>query len=68
LPNKEGIETIFEFERSFPDVKIIAISGGGKGPANDYLKTASSIANVKRTFEKPFAMDELLEAVKELVA
>ena len=67
MPNKEGIETIFEFEREFPETKIIAISGGGTGPANDYLKAAGSIDNVKRTFEKPFAMDELMTAVKELI-
>jgi len=67
MPNKEGVELIFEFERDFPDTKIIAISGGGKGAANDYLNAASNIPNVKRTFQKPFAMDEMLQAVKEIV-
>ena len=67
MPNKEGIELIFEFQRDFPDTKIIAISGGGKGRAEDYLKSANSLPNVKRTFQKPFAMDDLLRAVKEIV-
>jgi YesN/AraC family two-component response regulator len=29
MPEKEGLETIMELQRDFPDVKIIAISGGG---------------------------------------
>lgn len=29
MPEKEGLETIRELKRDFPDVKIIAISGGG---------------------------------------
>lgn len=67
MPNKEGMELIFEFQQDFPDTKIIAISGGGKGSANDYLNIVSTIPNVKRVFEKPFAMDEMLQAVKEFV-
>jgi len=67
MPNKEGVETIFEFQRDFPDTKIIAISGGGKLKAEDCIKTASLIPNVKYTFQKPFAMDEMLQAVKEIL-
>jgi len=29
MPEMEGIETIMELRRRFPDVKIIAMSGGG---------------------------------------
>ncbi|MBT4087510.1 MAG: response regulator [Deltaproteobacteria bacterium] len=29
MPEKEGIHTIFDFRSEFPEVKIIAISGGG---------------------------------------
>ena len=30
MPEKEGIELIIELRRDFPDVKIIAVSGGGQ--------------------------------------
>jgi len=30
MPEKEGVETIMELKRDFPDVKIIAMSGGGQ--------------------------------------
>ena len=30
MPEKEGIETILELTSEFPDVNVIAISGGGK--------------------------------------
>jgi DNA-binding NarL/FixJ family response regulator len=30
MPNKEGIETIRDFREEFPNVPIIAMSGGAK--------------------------------------
>lgn len=67
MPTKEGMETIFAFLKDFPEAKIIAISGGGRVGGNDYLKTAGRIPNVKYTFQKPFAMNDLLQAVKEIL-
>jgi len=67
MPEKEGIETIRELRRDYPGVKIIAISGGGRVSAGDYLKTAESFG-VHRTFTKPFEREELLEAIEELLS
>jgi YesN/AraC family two-component response regulator len=67
MPEKEGLETITEFRKSFPGVKVIAISGGGRiGPAN-YLKMAT-LLGADRTFAKPVDTAELLSAVEELLA
>jgi len=40
MPNKEGIETIAELKNEFPEVKIIAMTGGGKAGPRNYLKLA----------------------------
>ncbi len=53
MPEKEGIETIMELKREFPDVKIIAISGGGKGDAGQYLDMAKKMG-ADNTLAKPF--------------
>ncbi len=66
MPEKEGIETIIELRRDFPDVKIIAMSGGGRIGTKDYLHLAK-IFGVQRTFTKPVAREQLLIAIKELL-
>ena len=66
MPEKEGIETILELNKDYPHIKILAISGGGKGSAQDYLSMAKGMgADV--TLKKPFVKQELLEAVQELL-
>jgi len=66
MPDKDGIETIQELKQIFPDVKIIAISGGGRLGANDYLNVAQ-ILGAKRTMTKPINLPELLNAIEELL-
>jgi DNA-binding response OmpR family regulator len=67
MPGKEGLETIMECRRDFPAVRIIAISGGGKIGPHDYLNTARAMG-AQRTFSKPFDLQELLAAVRELLS
>jgi len=67
MPEKEGIGTILELKKDFPTVQIIAISGGGKNDAQDYLKVAKTLG-AKYTFAKPVDRADLLAAVKELAA
>ncbi len=66
MPEKEGIETIREMRRDFPETKIIAISGGGRLYTSDYLKIAQHIG-ADRVFAKPFEKNEILAAVQELI-
>ncbi len=67
MPEKDGIETIGEIRRYFPETKIIAISGGGRRlKANDVLHTAS-ILGAQCTLFKPFKLEELLSAVSDLL-
>ncbi len=66
MPNKEGLETIIELRKEFRDVKIIAISGGGRVEPDEYLSLAESLgAHV--TLAKPFEREELLGAVRKLL-
>ena len=67
MPEKEGIETIIELRQDYPDVKIIAISGGGVVGPKDYLSMAKMLG-ANRTLPKPFARKKLLETVRELVS
>ena len=67
MPKKEGLETIKEIRRIDPDVKIIAISGGGKVRGSYYLDLAVKFG-AKRTFEKPFTWKELTDTVAELLS
>jgi DNA-binding NtrC family response regulator len=66
MPEKEGIETIREFRRDFPQLKIIAISGGGRIGANGYLSMAKTMG-AHRIFSKPFDLKTFSETVKELL-
>ena len=66
MPEKEGIETMIEVRRHFPQVKIIAISGGGRAGALDLLPMAESFGAL-RTLAKPFERKELLEAVRAVL-
>ncbi len=66
MPDKEGLETIMELRRDFPEVKIIAISGGRRVGPDEYLYMAK-IMGAHLTLLKPFEQEELLPAVQELL-
>lgn len=62
MPDKEGLELIMELRKESPDVKIIAMTGGGHQSANSYLSLATAFGVVK-TLAKPFSSEVLLSAV-----
>jgi YesN/AraC family two-component response regulator len=66
MPEKEGLGIIREMKSIKPDLKIIAISGGGRVSASDYLNTAK-LFGADRAFQKPFSKDDMVGAVKELI-
>jgi len=70
MPEKDGIETITDLKRTYPGVKIIAISGGERRPegvSRNYLHSAK-LLGANRAMQKPVANDELLAAVRELLS
>ncbi len=66
MPEKEGMESILEFKKLDPSVKIIAISGGGRSVPEDYLNIAEYFGAAK-SFKKPFDMTEFVRTVDYLV-
>jgi DNA-binding response OmpR family regulator len=66
MPNKEGIETIRDFREEFPNVPIIAMSGGGKLKRQGSLFTAKALG-AEVILRKPFKMSDLLRSVAALL-
>ena len=58
MPGKEGIETIIQLKQDFPDVKIIAISGGSRGLDKEFYLHLSKKLGALFTFTKPFDRKE----------
>ena len=66
MPEKEGLETIFELRRKYPELKIIAISGGGRISPDGYLPGAK-LLGADMVFQKPLYQKEFLQAVTLLL-
>jgi CheY-like chemotaxis protein len=67
MPAVDGIEAIIRIQQEFPDIRIIATSGGGHMDQKDVLETAAQLG-ARRTLPKPFTRDALLAAVEEVLA
>ena len=66
MPGKEGLKTIMEMRRKFPGVQIIAISGGGQIPAEEYLDLATRFG-AACALMKPVSAQELVTAVTNIL-
>ncbi len=66
MPEKEGIETIMELRCDFPDVRIIAITGGVRGET-DVLLTAAKDLGALSAFKKPLYSEDILKAAEEIL-
>lgn len=67
MPEKDGIEVILDLLKKNNGTQVIAISGGARITAADYLVTADKFG-VAATFQKPIDRRALLAKVKELCA
>ena len=63
MPNKGGLVAIREILDLDPEVKIIAMSGGGRTGKLNFLSTARTFPGVQ-TLQKPFRQAELMAAVR----
>ena len=67
MPEREGLETITRLRQSTRMLPIIAISGGGRIGADDYLESAAQLG-ANATISKPFNRSDLVSTVSELLA
>ena len=65
MPNKEGFETIRILKSDYPNVKILAISGGGIGDVDVWKMSKDFGAD--DSLQKPLAVNELLNTVSGLI-
>lgn len=67
MPDKNGIDLILELKNRYPNVRILAISGGGGLNGRfDYIPIAELIG-ARSVMRKPFNIIELKQTVKELL-
>jgi DNA-binding NtrC family response regulator len=65
MPKKDGIETAKEIRAQFPEIKILAMTGGGRGEQfYSLIKTLAAVG----VLQKPFNKDTLLDAVERLLS
>ena len=68
MPDKEGIELIIGINKNFPEVKIIAMTGG-RGVFNPRINLkAACLLGADDTLMKPFKPDALLQSVENCLS
>jgi DNA-binding response OmpR family regulator len=66
LPDMEGLETLHELRRVKASAKVIAISGGGMGDSDTYLRSAR-LLGADAVFAKPLDWPAFLAALHRLL-
>ena len=68
MPNKNGIDMILELKKEHPELRMLAISGGGGiTGAFDYLPTAK-LVGANSILKKPFGIQDLRAALEDILA
>ena len=67
MPGMEGIEAIRHLRKRDPELRIIALSGGGSLGFVDFLKYAEQLG-ADLAMSKPVALKELLASVAQLIS
>ena len=67
MPEKEGLDTIRDLHRDFPDARIIAMSGGLAHDSKLYLHMAEKFG-AAAVLPKPFSLADLHQTVNTVLA
>lgn len=65
MPNKDGVETIMAMRQSWPDIRILGISGGARSLGPDQLLTMASLLGAHAVMTKPLRSEAFLASVRE---
>ena len=66
MPNREGFETLMAIKAQAPEVRILAISGGGRLGSTDLLDVAHKLG-ADAVMAKPFRAADVVGAVARLL-
>lgn len=67
MPGTDGIEVIVALRREAPDLRVIAMSGGGSFGAHESLEMAEPLGAFA-TLRKPFVPEMVIEVVRRALA
>lgn len=72
MPEVDGLELGRYVRKTYPDMKIIFISGGGElKSSQDYdwsLEAGKKLTNADGTLRKPFKVDDMLALIKTVLS
>jgi CheY-like chemotaxis protein len=66
MPEQEGLATIISLHRKRPDIRVLAISGGGQRRYPEFLRIAKEFG-ADATLAKPFDRAALINALAPLL-
>ena len=67
MPNKDGLETIIEARGLYPDLRILAISSGGRVGVGDLLRMAR-LFGANETYVKPLRLETFAATIDRMLA
>ena len=67
MPGQDGIVTLRQVRKRFPEVKVIVISGGDSTGLMDLRQDAELLGAVK-SLQKPFNAREIMDVVRSVLA
>jgi CheY-like chemotaxis protein len=68
MPDQDGLESILTLRREFPEARIMAITGGSDMIGILNFLDVARMLGARRTLQKPFEMQQLLDAVHTEIA
>ena len=64
MPEKDGLETIEALVQAYPNLPIVAISGGGPGEKAQFALDLAQLSGAGRILAKPFSRKEILAVIR----